>query len=247
MSFHVLPWAWAQDLPMGGKLLLVKLADQANDDGECWPSKRKLIEDTGLSSTTVKRWLRQLAEDGLISRSDRRDASGRSRSNLYTLNFRGEGATVTPLEGAAMTPPIDIELPEGTMEEASPLPSGPKAKRKPDPLWDALAVVLRVQPETKSERGRWNAALKEIREADGTPDDIKRRAKVYREIWPGVSLTATALAANWGTLRPKATPGHVCPECGIGGGEHLKDCPTIQVMTEDQAKALGEQIARRRA
>ena len=43
-------WAWQQEVDdPSAKLVLVKLADSANDDGVCWPSHRKLARDCGLS------------------------------------------------------------------------------------------------------------------------------------------------------------------------------------------------------
>lgn len=87
--------------------------------------------------------------------------------------------------------------------------------RPRDELWDALTAELGSPPATRSERGRWNKAVKELREAGATPADVKSRCVVYRRRWPGVSLTPTALSSNWGSLAA-AAPKFPCPECGVG-------------------------------
>jgi hypothetical protein len=75
--------------------------------------------------------------------------------------------------------------------------------RKPDLAWEALVEVTNANEAI--ERGRLNTALKAIRSAwateGGLPEDlaeeIPRRAKAYREMWPSMSLTPTALAVHW--------------------------------------------------
>lgn len=96
--------------------------------------------------------------------------------------------------------------------------------RKRDPVWDALTAELGAAPSTRSERGRWNRAAKELREAGATADDIRSRCAIYRRRWPEVSLTPTALSANWGSLQPPAKAAPPCPECGVGGGLHTAEC-----------------------
>ena len=75
--------------------------------------------------------------------------------------------------------------------------------RPPDLAWEALVEATNANPAM--ERGKLNAALKAIREAalrdgiheDSLPDEIFRRAAAYRESWPGLTLTPTALATHW--------------------------------------------------
>lgn len=85
----------------------------------------------------------------------------------------------------------------------------PRAKRScfrpTDPLWEALVAEL-GEPATKSERGRFNAALKELREIQATPDDVRRRCRAYRRQWPNVTLTPQALVSNWTRFAPPPAP-----------------------------------------
>lgn len=75
--------------------------------------------------------------------------------------------------------------------------------RKRDLDFEALAEVTNAN--VAIERGRLNTALKAIKHAwhseGGRPEDlhqeIPRRADAYRKLWPGMSLTPTALAVHW--------------------------------------------------
>lgn len=75
--------------------------------------------------------------------------------------------------------------------------------RKRDEIFEAVAEVsnLSLDGLTDSERGRCNKAAKELKKVDATPDEIRRRAKIYRETWPGIDLTPNALAANWSRMK----------------------------------------------
>ncbi len=71
--------------------------------------------------------------------------------------------------------------------------------RPRDELWDAIVAEI-GEPQTKSERGRTNKAVAELREAGATALEVRERAASYRRRWPSVDLTATALVSNWTTL-----------------------------------------------
>lgn len=75
--------------------------------------------------------------------------------------------------------------------------------RERDLAWEALVRETAANPAM--ERGQLNVALKAIREAalteglmeEGLPEEIRLRAVAYRETFPGLSLTPTALAKHW--------------------------------------------------
>lgn len=76
----------------------------------------------------------------------------------------------------------------------------PRAPRARDPLWDAFVAERLPEPQTKSERGRWNAAIKQLRDIEATPGDVRTRCREYKRRWQGIEITPTAIAANWTTL-----------------------------------------------
>lgn len=67
-------------------LVLLALADQANDQGFCWPSQQKLAPKARQSVSTLRRSLRSLEKMGLLTTITRSSTSGR-RSNLYLLHI----------------------------------------------------------------------------------------------------------------------------------------------------------------
>lgn len=67
MSNAASTWAWKQKCPDAGtKLVLVKLADYADDEGICWPNLSGVADDTGLSEEDLRDALSRLIEHGFL-------------------------------------------------------------------------------------------------------------------------------------------------------------------------------------
>ena len=95
MSIKLMTAVWALDLPSSEKFVLLSLADNANDDGVCWPSITNVASKTSLSRKTVQRAIRTLTEIHALAISER---FGRSHSYSITLD------TMTPHPGHGDTP-----------------------------------------------------------------------------------------------------------------------------------------------
>lgn len=80
-------------------------------------------------------------------------------------------------------------------------PAKERKPRAPDPLWDVLVEVFGAEA-AGLERGRWNKALASIREAGGTPEQLRAAAVAYREheMFGRLTMTPTAIASNWTLL-----------------------------------------------
>lgn len=89
---------------------------------------------------------------------------------------------------------VDVEL----------APPQSAAARKQDLLWNALMASCGISSGeiTPSSRGKYNQALKEIRDAGGTVDTIAARARSHLAKWPNASLTPNSLAKHWAELGP---------------------------------------------
>lgn len=85
MSVRALTWAFDQPIFANEKVVLLSLADHANDCGECWPSINRLAQRARVSVRTVQRCLAELEDAKLIIRETRNDLNGRSTSNMYRL------------------------------------------------------------------------------------------------------------------------------------------------------------------
>ena len=69
MSNYVLTWVWKHAPVQDASCLLVlaSLADQANDEGYCWPSIASTAKRCRISPRQVQRWIGVLVEQGLVA------------------------------------------------------------------------------------------------------------------------------------------------------------------------------------
>lgn len=118
MSLRCICWVFDQLREGRGpsassSLVLLKLADRANDDGICWPGKERIGDDVGLSEETVRKSIKSLEAVGLVIVERRKDSAGRDLPNLYHLPLnahhlpqRGEGPDLTPRGQKSTYPPL---------------------------------------------------------------------------------------------------------------------------------------------
>ena len=84
MSVRVMGRVWAQSKTKDGKLLvMLALADFANDEGESWPSMPVLADKARLSERQARKVLDKLEQAGEIRRI--RSNGGRNRRNHYVI------------------------------------------------------------------------------------------------------------------------------------------------------------------
>jgi hypothetical protein len=67
MSIKLMTLAWQVALKHGDKLVLLALADNANDEGLCWPSIATIGRKCGMGECTVQRVIGRLAGAGHVS------------------------------------------------------------------------------------------------------------------------------------------------------------------------------------
>lgn len=92
---------WEADLGHASrKLVMLALADNANDKGECWPGLDNIARRTGLHRTTVSKTIKNLEASGLLSHLP---GKGR-KSSHYTLNLSRSGSA-TPTQGGSEANP----------------------------------------------------------------------------------------------------------------------------------------------
>ncbi|MFC2778427.1 MAG: helix-turn-helix domain-containing protein, partial [Pauljensenia sp.] len=87
MSILAMTWAWGlMDLDQSQTLVLLALADAANDEGVCWPSQAEIGRKARLKDRAVRNQIRSLEAAGLLSVSRRATPQGR-KTNVYRLNI----------------------------------------------------------------------------------------------------------------------------------------------------------------
>ncbi len=91
------------------KLVLLKLADNANDQGECWPSYQHIADQCEIGRSTVKSHVRALEEMGMLRREFRRKGE-LNQSNLFYLCLENTPKNLGSKSGAGAD--LGLELPE---------------------------------------------------------------------------------------------------------------------------------------
>lgn len=106
---------------VAAKMLLVCIANAHNTGtGVCCPSIERLCKESGMSRSSVKRWLKWLVEEGFIEVEETHDKHARQLANNYRIvstsrgsnlnplprNEPGEGPMLEPLGGSTGEPPL---------------------------------------------------------------------------------------------------------------------------------------------
>ena len=99
------------------KLVLIKLADNSNDKGECYPSYQHIAEQCEISKRSAINHIKQLEKDGLLTIVKRKRENDMNKSNMFLLSF--DSANAAPY--GANPAPSDSESP--APYSASPAPS----------------------------------------------------------------------------------------------------------------------------
>jgi biotin operon repressor len=141
---------WELDLASTDKLVLLALADNANDDGTCWPSIRKIAEKSSLSERAVQNAISRLRDAGKLQITERY-----GRSNLFTI---------TP---AGNAPPQEMHPAPNAPTPAADAPSPPHVVR-PGGARGAPITIIESSSESSREPSRTTA-----RKGRASPDPLE--------------------------------------------------------------------------
>jgi len=167
MSAKASFWAWSIDgLNMAEKLVLVRLADHANDQGICWPGKDTLAKVCCMSKRTVDAAIAGLEAAQLISVSRRTTEAGKNRSNVYELHL-DQGELFSSADSAGVQNPQDckssklgVQILQG--EGANPAPeSTTESKTESIPVGTGKPVEAETSnPKTDLKTAVWSSGVK---------------------------------------------------------------------------------------
>lgn len=73
------------------KLVLIKLADNANDKGECFPSHNTIAKACEISRSSVQAHIEALIKMGVVKKINRKKNEKENTSNLYILTIPENG------------------------------------------------------------------------------------------------------------------------------------------------------------
>lgn len=99
MCIRAVSWAIEQNLSDVDKLVLIVLADHANEQRQCWPSLDLIGRRLRKSRSTIKRAIRRLIGRGLLTRQQQIGTA-----SLFTVLCKGVGHMLTRGEGHLSDP-----------------------------------------------------------------------------------------------------------------------------------------------
>jgi hypothetical protein len=168
MSVRVMSQVWQLELPDSQKIVLLALADSANDEGHCWPSMKSLVGKCSKGERTIQGVIQQLCEDGHLTR---REVIGKGCN--YTVHPRMNCApqssrprsdsapaenNAPPPQGLRATPAAAADKPSMNHQEPSNMSASADAPLTIEEVvgdWNELAtelglpIVRKITPERR--------------------------------------------------------------------------------------------------
>lgn len=226
LSIYAQAWVYANSKArLADRLVLLAIADEADDDGtNAYPSQRRIADKALVSQSTVRRSIESLEAMGELG-VVRPVKTGRGKFNVYTV-LMGRTAEDAPVQEGAQIEHLSVvrdakeraetSRPESPMGGANPLTPLPEDQEtsarsrnlhfdaiqeawptaKPSFVMKTLTTIKRVSP-------------------DVTPGDIAGRIAYMRTLEWGANASMQALADHWSELRalPPVPAGSIRREC----------------------------------
>ncbi|WP_434676120.1 helix-turn-helix domain-containing protein [Pseudomonas sp. D3-10] len=135
------------------KLVLIKLADNASDLGECWPSYQHIADQCEISKRSVMNHIAALCACGLLRKEVRKGGPKGNSSNVYYLTLGGEppapGVVQEIHQGsAADAPPSEFAAPGGSAGAA------PRTSHSFEPVNEPVIEPIATQAAAKVAKGQ---------------------------------------------------------------------------------------------
>ena len=133
MSVRIMTAVWAVTLADSEKLVLLALADCANDEGDCWPSMATLVKKCSKSDRTVQASIKELVSKGHLTRNE---VPGKGCRYIVHPRSDNTPEAASPPKPATGTPEAASDKPSRTIKipsEGKPS-SGKRAKVAAHPL-----------------------------------------------------------------------------------------------------------------
>lgn len=150
MSIRLMSLVWDLDLPPGEKLVLLALADQANDEGrQCWPSVSTIGRRSGQGERTVRRAIADLETKGHLTRRHRDGAS--TQYHVHPCQI-GTPAETAPLPKTTETP---AKLAPKPSRSTSPQKATPSSGSRPSKVPPDFQPLVKADSITGKAMAAW--------------------------------------------------------------------------------------------
>ena len=175
MSIQAITAAFAlEGVGPSEKLLLLALANYADENGRSYPSQKRLASDTGLSDRTIRRLLAEMADAGLLTRTERTRSDGSRSSDIITLTFPTQmsggadtmsGGVRTQCPGGAdMVSALTTFEPSSNQVRSEDLPQKTRASKRCHAEWVPKVETIQRLADEGYQPGQLERALTMIRD-----------------------------------------------------------------------------------
>jgi hypothetical protein len=227
-----------QGMSPAQKAVLISLADQANDDGYCWPSVKTISDRTCLSERAVQGAIKWLQSACLIASSERRGTSTvyQITPAAYAPPQEMRPADAAPSGADAAPPPPQMLHP--TPADAAPKPSmNHQLNRKGTQKKERVAAPAFSLPDWIN-RTHWDAWHSSAKRKNATAEQkqmaVDKLAKWRDEGEDHAAALENAAVGGWqGLFLPSAKEGQGAPRNG-----------NRQQALEQRNRAVADQWAR---
>ena len=206
-----------QGMSPSQKAVLISLADQANDDGYCWPSIKTIGIRTCLSDRAVQGAIKWLIAAGLLRTSTR---SGTSTVYQLTPAAYAPPQEMRPADaaprGAGNAPPPP-QLLHPTPADAAPKPSMNHQLNRKEPEDKRVTAPAFVVPDwiNRAHWDAWHSCAKRKKATDAQKQMAVDKLDAWRRegVDHAAALENAAIAGWQGLFKPD-----MAPEAGRRGG-----------------------------
>lgn len=185
------------------KLVLIKLADNASDAGECWPSYQHIADQCEISKRSVISHIDALCHAGLVVKEHRDGPKGNS-SNLYRICLP---SAVDSLGGAAFALGGGAGAAPRTSHSLEPV-NEPKEGSRKRSGFDPISA----RPECVTEKAwaDWCQHRREIKKSL-TRKSVEQQSKVLSESADADGLIYKSITNGWTGIFPDSQPRQSSP------------------------------------
>lgn len=199
---------WDLPMPPSEKLVLLALADWANDEGHCYPSIAKVARKTGVSERTVQRVLRDAEQANLI---EREEVKGKGCKYRLTPRHSVTPDKVAPVTNATETPDTVSPNTLRTTISSEAKASSPRA-RFPTP------------PGVSDEQwGAFKQQRKKALNAHSYKLVCAKLLKLAEDGWPPGDMIDLAIERGWETAFAPRDQRHGGPTNSLGRNQPPSD------------------------
>lgn len=177
MSVQCISAAFAYEAPSPTcKLVLLALANYADENRQCFPPVKRIAKETGLSERAVRNAIKSLMDCGAIEKQERRRANGTQTSDLFTLTLQAASNAVCASDRLH-------DVPQQTAPRAPLTTLEPSLEPSPKTRAAIAEQIWMLQPQVggkrKAARPDVRDALEAVVKRGGRPEDVLTALTVY--------------------------------------------------------------------